>query len=134
MAVEYKFDGYLNRDLAYKMTLEDLHERSQMYGISEEDFTAYLRYRDGKVTFLDKSLIHFRAKKPIEIMLITESKRDSYNPISDTDDGMNRNGWYGPYKMVFAPVSDPSWENSAYVSDFVSLINLELIEILEKGE
>jgi len=149
--VEMKWDAYYEAEKPYKMTMEDMHERSKARDgyITEEDFLAYLRYRRNDVRF------YAPTEMPSDITLfplggfaLTSGKSgralcrlmtredgepytdSSYNPIEEKD-ALWENHWYRAYKLAITPVEFRGCVDKWYVSDFLGAIRDGRIEIWE---
>ncbi len=141
-----KYDGYFQKELPYKMNLEELFERSydkekDWFHYSEQDFLAYVRQRGEKFTFfasikMPKQIIktpygpmpinHIYSELiPCKICL--DSEDAAHNPISKEFNGLDRerNSWYHAYKIQITTVEDFGFpvKDTMYVSDFISHFN-----------
>lgn len=151
--METRYDGYYEREIPYKMTLEEFHERSEKNGwMKEEDFLAYLRYRNGKVLFLaptempeDIMLVPLlgvfssgRSGKALCRLMLPEDgkkyKDNMYCPIVDDDEDFHDQHWYGAYKLSITPVEFKGCIDEWYVSDFFGYVQKGTIEIWEVDE
>lgn len=152
--MEMKYDSYYEKEIPYKMTMEELVERQQKRSgfISEEDLLAYIRYCGEKVRFYaptaypesimpvpfmgGMALVESGHEKKALCRIVTgkdgERYKDSaYNPLVEGGVIQRDGNWYCAYKMSITPVEFKGVVDSWYVSDFCSAINRGNVEIWE---
>jgi len=146
--METRYDAYYERDIPYKMTLDELKERSKdnyKGQMREEDILAYIRYRGDKFRCMAKSAVR-GIMSPLGLMASTDDEEmvlcrlvtgkdderfndSAYNPL--VDNTFHENSWYSAYKLALTPALFNGCIDKYYVSDFCSILNDGYITIVE---
>lgn len=116
-----KYDSYYEREMVYKMTLEELN---QDY-MTNEKILAYIRHRGDKIRFY----LNFEneLRRYSGVCTIKNVEDSSYNPLIEKN--FREGNWYHPYKITIKCVDDEEKYDSYYFMDFCSLINQGYIEL-----
>ena len=131
--METRFDCYYEKDIPYKMTLEELADLEYK---REEDILAYFRQVgiDNVRVIIPSTPSSGIMETPfIGIALCSGEKVDTvcrmlneddtlYNPLVERD-GLRPGHWYHPYKIKFLPVNYEGVVERFYFSDFCSMLN-----------
>jgi len=148
--MEMKYDAYYEEDRVYKMTYEEMLEnaytvRGTERHLRESDILAFMRYKGEDFRCTAPSAVRGTMSplglmvsdddyKPVTCRLATEKddshySDSSYCPLVEHD-SMHDGNWYHSYKLSLTPVEFDGIIESYYVSDFCSLVNKGIINIL----
>lgn len=138
--METRFDSYYEKDMPYKMSLEELADLDHK---REEDILAYFRQ-----VGIDNVRVIIPATPSSSIMvspfpgiaLCSGEKVDTvcrmineddplYNPLVERDN-LRPEHWYHPYKIKFTPVEYEGVVERFYFSDFCSLLHRGFAKIV----
>ena len=146
--MEMKYDSYYEKELPYKMSMEELMEEStredgSVY-FTQQDILAYIRERgaDNVVFMMPTTLPNDMMLTPFGFGLSSGRNGNArckivpvddpmYNPLVERD-AIRENHWYHAYKIKLTPIEYNGFVDSWYVSDFVSAINEGRIQIWEE--
>ena len=142
--METRYDGYYEREIAYKMTLEELQEYAKAHNghMGEEHILAYIRFKgEGFTCMAHAAPAESIMPTPFGFALTSEKKsgilckimlRESnlYNPLKEDHDILHENHWYNPYKIEYTPVEYQGCVEKMYFSDFCHHINQGYITLL----
>ena len=132
--MEIRYDPYMEKDLPYRMTLEELFERSDLnekLWVRETDLLAYIRFRGESFTCLAP------ASAPKNMMItplgcMTDGRSDfipckvhtsGFNNVLDESDPLWPGHFSHAYKIELTPIEFNGCIERFYFSDFCSLIN-----------
>lgn len=132
-----KYDEYMERELPYRMTLEELFEKSdngRFY--TEVDVLAYIRERGEKFTCLCPAstpsdmcgvsplgmMVSGRSEK-VPCRIYIDKNKDSYNPLFEDTIAGGVTHFSSTYKISMTPIEFEGCVETFYFSDFVSMIN-----------
>lgn len=141
--METKYDGYYEREMPYRMTMEELQSLDYM---GEEEILAYMRHIRID-NLLIKAKTHFpknmivtgflpgialcSGNKECSICKIVNDEDLMYNPFIERDDGFDRDHLSSPYKIKFTSIEFDGVIETMYFSDFCSLVKEGKIELIE---
>jgi hypothetical protein len=97
--VEKKYDGYYEKELPYKMTLEEIVNELEKGFLTSEQLVAYIRSRGEKFRCICYNFSK-EIKEPMKLVLINN---DLFNPILDKEDQFHKDHWYHAYKLRLTP-------------------------------
>ena len=131
--METRFDCYYEKNIPYKMTLEELVALEYK---REEDILAYFRQVgiDNVRIIIPSTPSSGIMEMPfVGIALCSGEKVDTvcrilneddplYNPLVERD-SLRPEHWYHPYKIKFLPVNYEGVVERFYFSDFCSMLN-----------
>lgn len=141
--MEMKYDGYYEREMPYRMTMEEL--QSLEY-IGEEEIIAYMRHVGinnllikAKTTFprnitnipFMQGVALCSGEKEYSICRFVDDPNELYNPFIEKDDGFDRDHLSSPYKIKFTSIEFDGVVETMYFSDFCSLVKEGKIELIE---
>jgi len=146
--MEMKYDGYYKKEIPYKMTLEELFERSTIkedyFYMCHEDILAYIRERGENFTCMahatvPENMMHLpfgmgcisSGEKELVPCRIVLSDDELYNPLHEGNDTFHKNHWHHPYKIKFTPIEFKGCIERMYVSDFCGHIQKGYIILTE---
>lgn len=149
---EVKWDGYYEKYIPYKMSLDVLFARAcdrvdndERAWYVEEDVVAYIRYRgfDNVRFYMMTELPEDIIGTPFGFALTTGKSGKAlcklhydgeegglFNPLIEEDD-IHKDHWYHAYKIKLTPVEYEGVVDRWYFSDFVSHMREGGIEIWE---
>ena len=141
--METRYDGYYEKELPYRMTMEELQSLDYM---TEEAILGYMRHV-GIDNLLIKARTHFpknvlvarflpgiaicSGDKEYSICKIVNDEDQMYNPFIEKDDGFDRDHLSSPYKIKFTSIEFQGINETMYFSDFCSLVKEGKIELIE---
>lgn len=132
--MQTKYDEYMERELPYRMTLEELFEKSdngRFY--TEVDVLAYIRERGEKFTCLCPASTpsNMCGLSPLGMMVNGRTEKVSckiytggrFNPLDENCVSGGVNHFSSAYKISMTPIEFEGCIETFYFSDFVSMIN-----------
>lgn len=131
--METRFDSYYEKEIPYKMTLEEL---ASLEYKREEDILAYFRQIgiDNIRIIIPATPSSSIMKSPFPGIALCSSEKVStvcrmindpdplYNPLVERNTILPEH-WYHPYKIRFTPIEYDGVLETFYFSDFCSLLN-----------
>lgn len=135
--METKYDGYYEREITYKMTLEELQAYAKAHNghMGEEQILAYIRFRGEELQIeAPATPIENITLTPFGFALSSGEKtktlcklmlRDNslYNPLLEEHSTFHKDHWYNPYKIEYTPAEYPGCIEKMYFCDFCHNIN-----------
>lgn len=141
--MEMRYDGYYEKEVFYKMTLEELHSFEHW---ADEHILAYMRHVGIEnliivakttppqnilfVPFLNGMALCSGKKQPT-MCKIVDDESHSYNPFKDSTCTIHKDHWYSPYKLKYTSIEFEGVIESMYVCDFCSHVRDGKIELIE---
>lgn len=129
--MEMKFDGYYEKEIPYRMTMEELQSLDYM---SEEDILAYMRHV-GIDSLLIKARTHFpknmlvtrflpgvaicSGDKEYSICKFVNDEDQKYNPFIEKEDSIHKKHLSSPYKIKYTSVEFNGVVETMYFSVFL---------------
>ena len=142
--MKYKYDSYFEKQIPYKMSMEELSELEYQ---TDAHILAYLRYigieniailaytyslkniMKIKFDFIETTICSSEYEKIICRILNDDDKL--YNPLLENNSIIHKNHWYSPYKIKYTPIEFDGVIKRMYVTDFCQEVRSGQIELIE---
>ena len=129
--METRYDEYYEREIPYKMTLEELKGLDHP---KEEDILAYFRHvginnvrvivpatpQSGITITPFPGIAMCSGERVATLCRMVDEDEPLYNPLVERD-YLRPEHWYHPYKIKFTPVEFEGVTERFYFSDFCSI-------------